>query len=66
MPEMDGYEATRLIRQFNTSVVIIAQTAFALVLDHEKALPAGCSDSITKPIRKDLLIKIIQQIFSID
>ena len=59
MPEMDGYEATRLIRLFNTSVVIIAKTAFALVVDHEKALAAGCNDSITKPIRKDLLTKII-------
>ena len=63
MPEMDGYEATRLIRKFNTTVIIIAQTAFALSGDHEKALEAGCNDSIAKPIQKDKLAMLIKKIF---
>nr|NQU90690.1 PAS domain S-box protein [Bacteroidota bacterium] len=42
MPEMDGYEATRKIREFNKNVIIIAQTAYALTGDREKALEAGC------------------------
>ncbi len=59
MPVMDGYEATRQIRAFNREVVIIAQTAFALSGDREKALQAGCNDYISKPIKKDELIQII-------
>ena len=52
---MDGYEATRQIRQFNTDVVITAQTAFALAGEREKALEAGCNDYISKPLRKEVL-----------
>jgi len=56
MPLLDGYEATRLIRKFNTDVVIIAQSAFALTGDQDKAITAGCNDYLTKPIiRKDLM-----------
>ena len=58
---MDGYEATRQIRKFNTGVVIIAQTAFALSGDREKAIEAGCNDCIAKPIKKDELLSLIQK-----
>jgi CheY-like chemotaxis protein len=51
MPEMDGYEATREIRKFNKDLFIIAQTAFSLEGDEEKAMAAGCSGYITKPIK---------------
>lgn len=51
LPQMDGYEATRQIRQFNKEVVIIAQTAYALTGVKEKAIEAGCNDYIAKPIR---------------
>ena len=37
--------------------------SFSLVGDHEKAIAAGCNDSITKPIRKDMLTSLIQRIF---
>ena len=47
---MDGYEAARQIRQFNKDVIIIAQTAFALTGDKERAFQAGCNDYISKPI----------------
>jgi PAS domain S-box-containing protein len=63
MPEMDGYEATRQIRQFNKEVIIIAQTAFALTGDKERALQAGCNDYISKPIASNLLIEMIQKYF---
>ena len=63
MPELDGYEATRIIRQFNKSIVIIAQTAFALAGDRELAIEAGCTDYISKPIKRDELTAIIQKHF---
>ena len=63
MPDMDGYEATRKIRQFNKKVVIIAQTAFGLSGDREKAIKAGCNDYIAKPINKDELQVLIQKYF---
>jgi len=64
MPEMDGYEATRQIRQFNKDVIIIAQTANALIGEREKALEAGCNDYISKPIIKDELLALIQKYFN--
>jgi len=63
MPFMDGYEATRQIRQFNKEVIIIAQTAFALSGDSEKSIKAGCNEYITKPIIKNKLLKIIEKYF---
>jgi hypothetical protein len=50
MPGMDGYSATRKIRQFNKEVVIIAQSAFGLTGDREKALEAGCNEQKNKAI----------------
>ncbi|MBC8319339.1 MAG: PAS domain S-box protein [Bacteroidetes bacterium] len=59
MPIVSGYEATRQIRKFNKNVVIIAQTAYALEGDREKAIEAGCNDYISKPIDKDELMEMI-------
>ena len=64
MPVMDGYEATRKIREFNKTVVIIAQTAFAISGDRKKALDAGCNDYISKPINRKLLLQLIDKQFS--
>jgi PAS domain S-box-containing protein len=64
MPVMNGYEATRQIREFNNEVVIITQTAFALSGDREKSLAAGCNDYISKPIGKALLTKLIKSYFN--
>ncbi len=64
MPELNGYDATRMIRQFNKDIVIIAQTAFALTGDREKSIDAGCNDYITKPIKPDHLLTLIQKYFA--
>jgi len=64
MPEMDGYEATRQIRKFNTDVLIIAQTAFALPGDRKKAIAAGCNDYVAKPYGKSLLKSLLEKHFS--
>ena len=61
MSDLNGYEATRQIRQFNKNVVVIAQTAFGLAGDKEKAIEAGCNDHISKPINKDQLLSLIQK-----
>jgi len=63
MPGLDGYEATEMIRQFNSSVYILAQTAFGLAADKERALNAGCNDYISKPINIGLLKSKIQMQF---
>lgn len=60
MPYMDGYEATRLIKNVRPQLPIIAQTAYAFESDRQKALDAGCNDYISKPLDCDLLITIIQ------
>ena len=64
MPEMNGYYATREIRKFNKTVIIIAQTAYALYDDREKALKAGCNDYISKPISQVLLKELVKKHFS--
>src|ERR1035437_4870819 len=64
MPDMDGHEATRQIRQFNTDVIIIAQTAYGFSDDRKKAIEAGCNDYISKPINMTLLIGLILKHFN--
>ena len=63
MPEMDGYEATKKIRQFNKDVIILAQTAYALFGDREKAIESGCNDYISKPISQVEFYKIFKKYF---
>lgn len=58
MPRLDGYSATRQIRQFS-DVPVIAQTAYSLTDEKDKLIKAGCDDYISKPIGySDLLYKI--------
>ena len=59
MPELGGYDATRQIRQFNKDIIIIAQTAFALNGDIQKALEAGCNNHISKPIVAEKLEQML-------
>jgi PAS domain S-box-containing protein len=63
MPGMNGYEATKQIREFNKEVIIIAQTAYGQSGDREKAINAGCDDYIAKPIDRDKLLALIQKYF---
>jgi signal transduction histidine kinase/DNA-binding LacI/PurR family transcriptional regulator len=61
MPEMDGYEATRLIRgePNGKTVPIVAMTASAFEQDIQQCLEAGMNDVITKPFRKDAFLEKI-------
>jgi len=61
MPDLNGYEATKLIKKFRPELPIIAQTAYALYGDDIKAKEAGCDEYITKPIRKKELFELIDK-----
>jgi signal transduction histidine kinase/CheY-like chemotaxis protein len=59
LPGMDGLEATRIIKQMNARLPVIAQTAFAMAGDRERIKQAGCDDYLAKPIdSKQLLPRI--------
>jgi len=61
MPDMNGYEATEILKKKYPHLPIIAQTAFAMSDDREKALEAGCDDYLAKPIKsKDLLETVVK------
>lgn len=61
MPIMDGYEATRIIKEKKTNVPIIAQTAYALAGEKDKIIEAGCDDYLSKPIKPVSLFKLLTQ-----
>ena len=61
MPEMDGYEATGLIKKLRPGLPVIAVTAYALSGDKEKALKAGCDDYISKPVKAAVLVEILNR-----
>ena len=57
LPVMDGYTATRKIRDSGNNIVIIAQTAYGLMGEKEKILDWGFNDYIVKPIYAEVLIE---------
>jgi len=76
MPVMDGYEATKAIRKLETrnsegqvssikhpvsSVPIIAMTAHATKADREKAFEAGMDDYVTKPLKREKLLAVVEK-----
>jgi PAS domain S-box-containing protein len=61
MPVMDGFEATRNLKESHPYLPIIAQTAYALGGDMEKSIAAGCDDYIAKPMNKTTLIDCLNK-----
>lgn len=65
MPDVDGYQATRMIRDIETKntrhVPIIAMTANAMVGDREKCLNAGMDDYISKPVDAQRFVKLLSK-----
>jgi len=61
LPHINGYEATRMILQKNTTIKIVAQTAYASNTESIKAMEAGCVDYISKPTKQELLLIMISR-----
>lgn len=64
MPEMDGYEAVKIIRQTSAikHIPVIAVTAQAMEEDRQKCLDAGAQDYVKKPIDVDQLLTAIEKL----
>lgn len=61
MPEMDGYEATRAIKDIRPDIPIIAQTAYAMAEEKERIIKAGCNEYLAKPIRQRELFQVLSK-----
>ncbi|WP_342742943.1 histidine kinase N-terminal 7TM domain-containing protein [Fervidobacterium gondwanense] len=64
MPEMDGIEATKKIRQFNLEVPIVALTAHALKTIRDEVLSAGMNDYVVKPIKTEEIERVLERFCS--
>ncbi len=61
MPVMDGYEATRRMKKYNPSLPVIATTAYATQEEKEKAIAAGCDEYLSKPVKKQTLLALLEK-----
>jgi len=61
MPDLDGINATKQIRNMNKTIPIIAQTAYAMENDEKICTEAGCNAYLSKPIKKEELLTILKQ-----
>jgi signal transduction histidine kinase/ActR/RegA family two-component response regulator len=66
MPILDGYEAFEKIKQFKPELHVIAQTAHSSVEDKERIIKAGFSGYITKPLDKEKIYELINEVFQND
>ena len=61
MPNMDGHEATKILRKEGIRTPIVALTAGAMRDDDKKCIEAGCSDYLSKPVKRAKLIELIEK-----
>ncbi len=59
IPSMKGHYDKRQIKRIRPDLPVLIQTAYASIMDRQKAFNAGCDDFITKPVNKDLLLEKI-------
>jgi DNA-binding response OmpR family regulator len=61
MPELDGYSATAKLRSLGYLGPIIALTANAMAADRDKCIQAGCTDYLSKPVSRPLLLEAVRR-----
>ncbi len=61
MPEMDGRQATKILREKGIDIPIIAVTAEALKEDRDKCIRAGMNDYISKPIKREIVFRMVEK-----
>ena len=61
MPEMDGFEATRIMKFLRPEVPIIAQSAYVLSGEETRSIDAGCNEFLAKPVRLNLLAEALHR-----
>lgn len=64
MPDMDGLEATHLIKEYFPDKVVIVQTAHALDIYRDRMIAEGCNDYLLKPLRQKILIETLSKYLS--
>ena len=64
MPEMNGYQATTIIKELKPSLPVVAQTAYAMAEDIIKGKNAGCDNYLAKPIKPEQLINTLRHYLS--
>jgi PAS domain S-box-containing protein len=64
MPELNGIDASRKIREFNGKVPIIAQTAFVMTEEKDECMRSGCNHIVTKPLDRTTIMELIDSYFS--
>ncbi len=66
MPNMSGYEATKVLRKKQLQTPIIALTAYVMKADEQKCIDAGCDDYVAKPVNKKVLLKKVRKYLSVE
>ena len=62
LPDMSGYDVIKLFKEQKAHIPVIAQTAYAMSSDREKALDSGFDDYISKPIKANILLEMINRL----
>ncbi len=65
LPDINGYEVTRQIKQQHPDLKIIAQTAYAASEDKQKSIESGCVDYISKPLKSKTLLSVMNRHLSV-
>lgn len=63
LPDMNGWQATRIIKKVKKNLPVIVQSAYALESHIKKSYEAGCDYFVPKPIDCDLLFQYVQKVF---